>query len=269
MAVPKARPRGMWFERQPVVFIRASVSRKPQRSIAIEARHRQHQKRLKTQQFSHLAKLGAAHSRRCRRGGESTSGELLQSRHHDDCWRAGHHAPFITLFHFDMPMVMQEEKAAGENRDVVEAFGRSAQTCFALCGDRVKHWFTFNEPIIAGGRLFVRLPLSQCGGFLNVRPPWRTIPCYGASTRACWRAGRYDDEIGVVLNRRQILPIAASRRCASRASCGSVIQPHSFLDPGIKGRIPGGLVALLKPMTSCLPVSRGDHQLIADAKSIY
>ncbi|MBD6017937.1 glycoside hydrolase family 1 protein, partial [Salmonella enterica subsp. enterica serovar Enteritidis] len=49
--------------------------------------------------------------------------------------------PFITLFHFDMPMVMQE-KGGWENRDVVEAFGRYAQTCFTLFGDRVKHWFT-------------------------------------------------------------------------------------------------------------------------------
>jgi 6-phospho-beta-glucosidase len=36
--------------------------------------------------------------------------------------------PFITLFHFDMPMVMQE-KGGWENREVVEAFGRYAQTC--------------------------------------------------------------------------------------------------------------------------------------------
>ncbi|EHC57817.1 beta-glucosidase, partial [Salmonella enterica subsp. enterica serovar Johannesburg str. S5-703] len=63
--------------------------------------------------------------------------------------------PFITLFHFDMPMVMQE-KGGWENRDVVEAFGRYAQTCFTLFGDRVKHWFTFNEPIVPveGGYLY-------------------------------------------------------------------------------------------------------------------
>ena len=44
--------------------------------------------------------------------------------------------PFITLFHFDMPMVMQE-KGGWENREVVEAFGRYAQTCFTLFGNRV------------------------------------------------------------------------------------------------------------------------------------
>ncbi len=40
-------------------------------------------------------------------------------------------APFITLFHFDMPMVMQE-KGGWESREVVEAFGEYARTCFEL-----------------------------------------------------------------------------------------------------------------------------------------
>jgi 6-phospho-beta-glucosidase len=55
--------------------------------------------------------------------------------------------PFITLFHFDMPMAMQEI-GGWENRDVVEAYARYAQICFELFGDRVLHWFTFNEPIV-------------------------------------------------------------------------------------------------------------------------
>ena len=63
--------------------------------------------------------------------------------------------PFITLFHFDMPMVMQE-KGGWENREVVEAFTRYAQICFDLFGHQVKHWFTFNEPIVPveGGYMY-------------------------------------------------------------------------------------------------------------------
>ena len=37
--------------------------------------------------------------------------------------------PFITLFHFDMPMAMQEI-GGWENRDVVAAYARYAETCF-------------------------------------------------------------------------------------------------------------------------------------------
>ncbi len=63
--------------------------------------------------------------------------------------------PFMTLFHFDMPMAMQEI-GGWENRDVVDAYARYAQICFELFGDRVLHWFTFNEPIVPveGGYLY-------------------------------------------------------------------------------------------------------------------
>jgi 6-phospho-beta-glucosidase len=63
--------------------------------------------------------------------------------------------PFINLFHFDMPMVMQQQ-GGWENREVVDAYAEYARTCFHLFGDRVKHWFTFNEPVVPveGGYLY-------------------------------------------------------------------------------------------------------------------
>ena len=53
---------------------------------------------------------------------------------------------FINLFHFDMPMTMQQ--AGGwESRDVVEAYAEYAQTCFRLLA--IGHWFWLAP---AGGR---------------------------------------------------------------------------------------------------------------------
>lgn len=55
--------------------------------------------------------------------------------------------PFINLYHFDMPMELQE-KGGFENRETIEAYRHYAETCFDLFGDKVAHWFTFNEPMI-------------------------------------------------------------------------------------------------------------------------
>ena len=55
--------------------------------------------------------------------------------------------PLINLYHFDMPMCMQE-RGGWESREVVAAYVRYATRCFDLFGGRVKHWFTFNEPIV-------------------------------------------------------------------------------------------------------------------------
>jgi beta-glucosidase/6-phospho-beta-glucosidase/beta-galactosidase len=85
--------------------------------------------------------------------------------------------PFITLFHFDMPMAMQEI-GGWENRDVVDAYARYAQICFELFGDRVLHWFTFNEPIVPveGGYLY-DFHYPNVVDFAG-RPPWRITPCW-------------------------------------------------------------------------------------------
>ena len=63
--------------------------------------------------------------------------------------------PFINLYHFDMPMALQA-KGGWLNRETVDAYVNFAKTCFNLFGDRVKYWFTHNEPIVPveGGYLY-------------------------------------------------------------------------------------------------------------------
>src|SRR5699024_3718307 len=63
--------------------------------------------------------------------------------------------PFVNLFHFDMPLELQNE-GGWESREVVDAYTIYAQEAFRLFGDRVTKWFTFNEPIVPveGGYLY-------------------------------------------------------------------------------------------------------------------
>lgn len=63
----------------------------------------------------------------------------------DECLKYGI-VPFVTLYHWDIPLVLQ--KAGGWlNKRTIDAFQRYAETCFKAFGDRVKHWITFNETI--------------------------------------------------------------------------------------------------------------------------
>ncbi|SPU05794.1 mannoside-phospho-beta-d-glucosidase [Bacillus spizizenii] len=63
--------------------------------------------------------------------------------------------PFVNLFHFDMPMELQKN-GGWVNRETVDAYENYAKTSFRLFGDRVKKWFTHNEPIVPveGGYLY-------------------------------------------------------------------------------------------------------------------
>ncbi|BFG29389.1 hypothetical protein CerSpe_156630 [Prunus speciosa] len=54
--------------------------------------------------------------------------------------------PFVTLYHWDLPQVLEDRYEGWLSTQIVKDFEHYAFTCFQTFGDRVKHWITFNEP---------------------------------------------------------------------------------------------------------------------------
>ncbi|XAR63947.1 Beta-glucosidase [Bertholletia excelsa] len=54
--------------------------------------------------------------------------------------------PYANLNHYDLPQALQERYLGWLSHNVVKDFADYADFCFKTFGDRVKNWFTFNEP---------------------------------------------------------------------------------------------------------------------------
>ncbi|XP_059434255.1 vicianin hydrolase-like isoform X2 [Corylus avellana] len=54
--------------------------------------------------------------------------------------------PFVTLFHFDIPQVLEDEYGGLLSLKIVKDYADYANFCFKTFGDRVKLWVTMNEP---------------------------------------------------------------------------------------------------------------------------
>ncbi len=54
--------------------------------------------------------------------------------------------PWVTLYHWDLPLALQLEDDGWLGEQLPDYFGAYADLCFERFGDRVKNWITLNEP---------------------------------------------------------------------------------------------------------------------------
>jgi len=174
--------------------------------------------------------------------------------------------PFINLFHFDMPMSMQEQ-GGWESRKVVDAFAEFAATCFRLFGGKVKHWFTFNEPIVPveGGYLYDFHYPNVVDFRRAATVAYHTMLAHAKAVQA-YRAQGQDGQIGIILNLTPSYPRSQHPADLKAANIADLFFNRSFLDPAVKGEYPTELVALLREYDQ-LPASEPeDRALLAAGK---
>lgn len=174
--------------------------------------------------------------------------------------------PFINLFHFDMPMAMQEI-GGWESREVVDAYAEFANTCFKLFGDRVKYWFTFNEPIVPveGGYLYDFHYPNVVDFRRAVTVGYHTMLAHAKAVMA-YRAQQQDGQIGIILNLTPSYPRSQNPADLKAANIADLLFNRSFLDPSVNGEFPQGLVEFLKQHDQMPICEAGDREIIAAGK---
>ncbi|MBW9322858.1 glycoside hydrolase family 1 protein [Enterococcus casseliflavus] len=173
--------------------------------------------------------------------------------------------PFMNLYHFDMPMALQE-KGGWLNRETVDAYVAFAQTCFTLFGDRVKKWFTHNEPIVPveGGYLYqfhypneINMKQAVQVGFHETLASAKAIKVYHEMNLG--------GEIGIILNLTPSYPRDENDpEDVKAAQIADAFFNRSFLDPAVKGTFPEELVTIVKELDMVPAMEADDLQTIRE-----
>ncbi len=171
--------------------------------------------------------------------------------------------PFVNLYHFDMPMILQIN-GGWLNRETVDAYVNYTKVCFELFGDRVKKWFTHNEPIVPveGGYLYqfhypneVNLKHAVQVAFHEMLSSAKAIEAYHEMN--------LDGEIGIILNLTPSYPRDEKNAAdVKAASIADAFFNRSFLDPSVKGCYPKDLIEIIQDLKLIPEMSEDDLSTI-------
>lgn len=153
--------------------------------------------------------------------------------------------PFATLFHYDLPITLQEI-GGWENVETAYAFAEYARICFREFGSQIKDWVTINEPYYSIKSMY------GAGNYPpNVRDGQRLIKAayvtMFASALAVNEFRKFKDigQIGIVADVSPIYGVDDSEECKQAMQIADDCINNWVLDTAVKGYFPDSLLSSL------------------------
>lgn len=169
--------------------------------------------------------------------------------------------PWLTLFHWDLPLALQKKYKGFQNRKTVELFADFTRLAVERFGDRVKNWITINEPFefsCFGHLLGTHAPgLHSPKAYFNVMH--NLLLAHGKALRII-KAALPDAKAGITVSMTPIHPETDSAKDKRAAETANQFMNDITLMPLYKGEYPARLrkkAGLFRPN-----VQPGDMELI-------
>lgn len=182
--------------------------------------------------------------------------------------------PFITLYHWDLPQKLQD-KGGWESNEISDEFLEFARICFEAFGDRVKHWITFNEPII----------FSRLGYIDGLHPPkvyneerflrvthninlshYKAVKQY----RKLIKEGKIlSGEIGITNVLEPALAASDKPEDIKASNIYEGFWTYWFYDPILKGEYPEEILKIYKEKGYNIDYLKFDNEILQDGKSDF
>jgi beta-glucosidase len=171
--------------------------------------------------------------------------------------------PWVTLYHWDLPQVLEDE-GGWPNRDLAERFADYAALVYGALHDRVGYWTTLNEPWCSAfvGYASGRHAPGVRDRALAFRAAHHLLLGHGRAVQAM-RAISDSNQIGITLN---LYPVAAATSepadlDAARRIDG--LQNRLFLDPILRHAYPEDVLQQVEQAAGLDHLDPEDEALIA------
>ncbi|WP_051191855.1 GH1 family beta-glucosidase [Microbacterium luticocti] len=172
--------------------------------------------------------------------------------------------PFPTLYHWDHPQQL-EDAGGWMSRDMVERFADYAEIVAARLGDRVRQWYTINEPASMTLQGYGIGTLAPAKHLLFDALPTVHHQLLAHARAAALLRGHGADQIGLPNNHTLVRPRHDTPADHAAAATYDLLHNRLFADPLLSGTYPDVAEFGLPPM----PVHDGDLEAIASSIDVY
>ncbi|PAE09156.1 6-phospho-beta-glucosidase [Terribacillus saccharophilus] len=177
--------------------------------------------------------------------------------------------PMICLEHYELPAVLFEKYGGWGSKHVVELFEKYAEKVFNRYGSRVKHWFTFNEPIVVQTRVHldaIRWPFEQ-----NTKKwmQWNYNKSLATAKvvklfKQMQLKEKFGAKIGNIINPEVTYARSSAEHDQKAARIYDLFFNRVFLDPSIKGEFPPELFELMEKHDITFDYTEDELRLIKE-----
>lgn len=178
--------------------------------------------------------------------------------------------PVMTLYHFDMPLVLQEKYNGFASRKVVDLFEKFAKTVFERYSDKVKYWISFNEinSTIWTEPYGAKYPNGVNEDKFNCQLIHNVLIANSKATRALHEINK-DGKMGGMINYLFPYPATCSPEDTVLATKFKEYTTYLYLDVFSRGEYPNYYISNLRNKGIEVDFEDGDVELLKYGKADY